>query len=120
MTNISVDNIFVVNRLNKFSHVWGVVKKAPRKKSNTHKENRKVTDPAFCVAFGAHVRKLREESGTSLRQFANKIDVDYNQMFRVEHGLVNTSISMALAIAIGLNISVSELFNFKYSTQHKK
>lgn len=74
----------------------------------------------FCRAFGAHLRKLREKSGVSMRQFAADIDLEYNQLYLIETGKVNTSISMAQAIADGLGVPVYELFTFKFSTSGKK
>jgi DNA-binding XRE family transcriptional regulator len=68
----------------------------------------------FCKAFGAHVRRLREESGISMRQFASNLNLEYNQIFLIETGKVNTSISMAQAIAGELGIPVADLFIFKF------
>jgi DNA-binding XRE family transcriptional regulator len=74
----------------------------------------------FCKAFGAHVRKLRVRSGVSMRQFAADIDLEYNQLYLIETGRVNTSISMAQAIAEGLGVPLRDLFSFKFNTSGKK
>ncbi|NTS42742.1 helix-turn-helix transcriptional regulator [Flavisolibacter sp. BT320] len=74
----------------------------------------------FCRAFGAHLRKLREKKGVSMRQFAADIDLEYNQLYLIETGKVNTSISMAHAIAEGLGVPVHDLFTFRYATPGKK
>jgi transcriptional regulator with XRE-family HTH domain len=75
---------------------------------------------AFCKAFGDHLRKLREERGLSMRGLAANADLDYNQIYRVENGIVNTTISMVLAIAEGLNVSPQELFSFQFPPKGKK
>lgn len=69
----------------------------------------------FCKAFGAHVRKLREDQGLSMRQLAANADLDHNQIYRIENGIVNTSISMVYALAKGLGIPFKELFDFSFS-----
>jgi transcriptional regulator with XRE-family HTH domain len=74
----------------------------------------------FCKAFGRHLRVLREAQNLSMRDLAANCDMDYNQVYRVENGLVNTSISMVYALAQGLGITHHELFDFKFSSRSKK
>lgn len=69
---------------------------------------------AFCVAFGLHVRKLRKQQGLSMRELAATIDVEYNQIYRIENGKINTTISMVHALAEGLQTTPRELFDFKF------
>jgi transcriptional regulator with XRE-family HTH domain len=75
--------------------------------------NYKVNDQ-YCKAFGMHIRKLREERGIGMREFARQLDVEYTQIYRIEHGLINTTISMVLAIAEGLDVPVPALFDFQF------
>lgn len=81
---------------------------------------KQIRNDDFCLAFGKHVRKLREEQGLSMREFATNLDVEYNQIYRIENGKINTSISMVQAIAEGLGVSHQEMFNFKWSAGKKK
>jgi transcriptional regulator with XRE-family HTH domain len=74
----------------------------------------------FCKAFGQHLRKLREAKNLSMRQLAGMCDMDYNQVYRVEKGLVNTTISMVHAFAEGLQMNPQELFDFKFPVKPKK
>jgi len=74
----------------------------------------------FCKAFGKHIRKLRKERGLSMRQLADNADLDHNQVYRVENGIVNTTISMVYALAEGLNVSHQDLFDFKFPVKGKK
>jgi transcriptional regulator with XRE-family HTH domain len=71
-------------------------------------------NPDFCKAFGERVKQLRESKGLSMRQLAATADMDHTQIFRIEHGVVNTTISMVLALSEGLQIPHYELFNFPF------
>lgn len=55
-----------------------------------------------------------------MRQFAANLNLEYNHIYLIETGKVNTSISMAHALAGELGVSVPELFNFKFPTSGKK
>ncbi len=71
---------------------------------------------SFINAFGENLRKLREASGLSLRQFAEKIEIEHTQLFLIEKGRINTTISTAQALAEALDIPVSKLFDFPFQT----
>jgi transcriptional regulator with XRE-family HTH domain len=79
-----------------------------------------INNEDFCNAFGAHVRKLREQRGLSMRELASNLDVEYNQIYRIENGKINTSISMVILLAEGLGVSHQQIFDFKYSSRGKK
>lgn len=49
-----------------------------------------------------------------MHELAREIDVEYKQVYRIEHGLINTSISMVLALAQGLDVPIPELFSFHF------
>lgn len=78
------------------------------------------TNTAFCKAFGEHLRKLREERGLSIRQFAAQCDLEHSQIQRIETGVINTTISMVYKIAEGLNLTHQELFDFTFPVQKKR
>ena len=77
------------------------------------------TNKAFCKAFGEHLRKLREERELSIRQLAVECDIEHSQIYRIETGEINTTISMVRKIADGLNVSHQELFDFKFPLSSK-
>ena len=81
------------------------------------KRKPQVRNDAFCQAFGLHVRKIREQKGLSMRELAAILDVEYNQVYRIETGKINTSISMVHALAEGLDVSVQDLFAFKMAAK---
>jgi predicted transcriptional regulator len=102
-----LDDIHLIN----FFHLVTVKSKPERKK---------IKNVDYCVALGAHIRKLREQRGYSLRGFATMMDVEYNLVYRVEHGKTNTSVSMIQAIAETLGVHPKELLDFKFPTSGKK
>lgn len=97
--------------MTKFFHL-GEVKGKP--------ERKKIKNVEYCVALGAHIRKLREQRGYSLRGFAAAMDVEYNLIFRVEKGRTNTSVSMIYAIAEALGVQPKELLDFKFAALGKR
>ena len=52
-----------------------------------------------------------------MRELAAILDVEYNQVYRIETGKINTSISMVHALAEGLDVSVQDLFAFKMAAK---
>lgn len=55
-----------------------------------------------------------------MRELASNLDLEYNQLYRIEKGIINTSVSMAAAIAEGLGVSMRDLFDFKIPPRSKK
>lgn len=74
-----------------------------------HKNN-----PEYCKAFGAHFRKLREEKGYGMREFALIADIEYATLSKIERGVTNPTISTVLHLAEALGVSHGELFAFKF------
>lgn len=71
----------------------------------------------FCKAFGKQLRKLREQKGLSMRQFAVNADMEYSQLSKIERGVVNTTISTVLALSIVLETEPAVLFDFKHKSE---
>lgn len=63
--------------------------------------------------FGAHLRQIRQDKKLSLEALAYEADIELSQVFRVEKGLVNPTLSTLNALAKGLGISISELTDFE-------
>lgn len=82
---------------------------------NTHRKNE-----AYCKAFGAHVRKLREAKGYGLREFALYADMEFSTISDIERGVNNVTISTVLRLAENLGVTPSELFDFKFNSKTKK
>jgi len=58
---------------------------------------------------GAKIRKLREDRGYNLSQFAEKADISVSYMSEIEHGSTNPSLKTIQKIADVLNVDKSQL-----------
>jgi transcriptional regulator with XRE-family HTH domain len=63
--------------------------------------------------FGVHLRQIRQDKKLSLEALAYEADIELSQVYRVEKGLVNPTLSTLNALAKGLEISISELTDFE-------
>jgi DNA-binding XRE family transcriptional regulator len=68
----------------------------------------------YCKAFGVHLRKLRENKGIGMRQFALMADMEYSQLSKIERGVTNPTISTVLALAAALGVSHTDLYDFRF------
>jgi len=50
-----------------------------------------------------------------MEKLALEAGVEYSQVFDIEHGRINTTISTVHALATAMSIPEKELFDFKYS-----
>ena len=64
------------------------------------------------LAFGRHLRALRQDAGLTMEELAYRCGLSYTQLARIELGQINTTISTVFALARGLALSPSELFTF--------
>jgi len=56
-----------------------------------------------------NIRKQRETKKMTMEQLANRANIEYSQVSRIERGLINTSISVIFAIAHALEVAPSDL-----------
>jgi transcriptional regulator with XRE-family HTH domain len=56
---------------------------------------------------------MHKQSNLSLEELANEADVEISQIYRIEKGLVNPTLSTLKVLATALNISLAELMTFK-------
>jgi transcriptional regulator with XRE-family HTH domain len=68
----------------------------------------------YLNAFGENLKRLRRAKGMSQETLAIETEVDYQQIYRIEHGKINTTISTILSIAKALNVHPKELLNFDF------
>jgi transcriptional regulator with XRE-family HTH domain len=68
----------------------------------------------FQIEFGKQIEKLRTEQKLSYRQLAQRCDVDFSNISKIEKGEINIQLSTVLELAKGLSITLKELFDFKY------
>lgn len=60
-------------------------------------------------AFGENLKKIREAKGLSTREFANIADIAYSQVWTLESGQGDPSLTTLLAVARALEVSLDEL-----------
>lgn len=85
----------------------------------TDKDNIQVRNE-LALAFGQHIKKLRLGKGYSMRGFADKADMEYTQIARIEHGISAPTITTIYKLAEALDIQMKELFDFKFPVKSKK
>ena len=79
----------------------------------------KINKP-FCKAFGEHVRSLRKKKKFGLREFANLADMEFGQLYKIEKGITNPTISTIYHLAEALDVSHTDIFDFKFPVKNKK
>lgn len=62
--------------------------------------------------FGAHLKKLRLQSGLSQEAFADKCGLDRTYVSGIERGVRNPTLEVINVLAIGLGIELKDLFHF--------
>ena len=63
--------------------------------------------------FGAHLKKLRLQSGLSQEAFADKCGLDRTYVSGIERGVRNPTLEVISVLAKVLEIEMSELFFFE-------
>lgn len=69
-------------------------------------------DPEAILAFGGHMRTLRQQAGLTMEELAYRSALSYTQLARIELGQINTTISTVFALARGLGLRPQDLFAF--------
>ena len=67
----------------------------------------------YLAAFGQNFRKLRKAKNMSMEKLALAAGVEYSQIFDIEHGNINTTISTIHILSKALGLKESELFDFE-------
>lgn len=62
--------------------------------------------------FGAHLKKLRLQSGLSQEAFADKSGLDRTYVSGIERGVRNPTLEVISVLAIGLGVELKDLFHF--------
>lgn len=69
-----------------------------------------IRDDKLLKALGVRFKMLREQTGMSNREFADRAGIGHAQIHRIDTGQVNVSISTLSAIVNQLGITLSDLF----------
>lgn len=62
--------------------------------------------------FGAHLKRLRLQSGLSQEAFADKCGLDRTYVSGIERGIRNPTLEVISVLSKGLNVNIKELFDF--------
>ncbi|TWF33692.1 Xre family transcriptional regulator [Chitinophaga polysaccharea] len=73
-----------------------------------------VRNQAYIDAFGKHVKQLRNAKKLSRETVAAYAEIEVMQVYRIETGKINTTISTLLALSKALEVAPHELLNFKF------
>lgn len=63
--------------------------------------------------FGAHLKKLRLQSGLSQEAFADKCGLDRTYVSGIERGVRNPTLEVISVLAKGLDVKLTALFEFE-------
>ena len=66
-------------------------------------------DEKILKVFGANLKKLREAKGLTTREFADIAEIAYSQVWTLESGQGDPSLTTLLAIARALEVSLDKL-----------
>ena len=61
------------------------------------------------IRLGNRIRSIREKKRYSLRELADKADMAYNSIHRIEQGLVNPQITTVILLAEALEVDPAVL-----------
>lgn len=72
----------------------------------------KTRDQKAIEKFGAHLRLKRKERKLTLKDLAFEADIELSQIYRIEHGKINPTLTTLKALAKALDIPFIELMDF--------
>ncbi|PXY40861.1 XRE family transcriptional regulator [Flavobacterium cheongpyeongense] len=68
----------------------------------------------FRILFGKQIEKLRTDQKLSLRQLAQRCDLDHSDIAKYEKGEVNIKLSTVYELIKGLQLSPQTVFDFEF------
>lgn len=61
------------------------------------------------IGIGSNIRKLRESKNLSIQDLADKLDIEYNNVIRIEKGRTNFTIGTLVKIANALDVGLRDI-----------
>lgn len=71
----------------------------------------KIRNEQMLVKFGQRIKQLRAARNMSQDDLAYACDVEKTQIYRIEGGKINTTLSTLVALAEAFGLSLKELFD---------
>lgn len=68
----------------------------------------------FQIIFGKQIERLRTSQNLSLRQLAQRCDLDYSDIAKYEKGEINIKLTTVYELIKGLQLSPKEVFDFEF------
>ena len=68
----------------------------------------------FLKKFGKRVAELRKSKDLSYRKLAQRCNIDYSDISKIEKGLIKIQLPTILELAKGLEVHPKELFDFDF------
>lgn len=69
-------------------------------------------DEEWLLSLGKRIKGYREKKGLSLRKLADMADIDFGQLYKIEKGETNPSVSIIKSIADALGVKMGKIFDF--------
>lgn len=73
-----------------------------------------LSNSKFLILFGVQVGKIRKGKNLSFRQLAQKCDIDFGDLNKIEKGKQNITLFTLHELSKGLEIHPKELFDFDF------
>ncbi len=71
-----------------------------------------IKDRELMLKFGATLRSIRKSKNLSQQALANDAEIELSQVYRIEKGKVNPTLSTISNLAKALEIDIKDLFEF--------
>lgn len=69
----------------------------------------KVNKEDISRKVGQRIREIRERKNISIMALADKLDIEYNNMIRIEKGRTNPTLSTLYSISQALEVKLTDL-----------
>ncbi|MDR2125866.1 MAG: helix-turn-helix transcriptional regulator [Prevotellaceae bacterium] len=63
------------------------------------------------VKIGLKIREFRKEKNLSIMEFSDKLEIEYNNLIRIEKGRTNFTIGTLLKICKALDVKLVDIVN---------
>ncbi|EHQ25571.1 helix-turn-helix domain-containing protein [Mucilaginibacter paludis] len=75
-------------------------------------------DKKVLILFGKHHKSLRKERKLTYRQMAQRCNIDYGDIQKIESGKINITMLTLIELAKGLNLPPKDLLDFEGFVKH--
>ncbi|MDR0420368.1 MAG: helix-turn-helix transcriptional regulator [Prevotellaceae bacterium] len=63
------------------------------------------------ICIGLKIRELRKERNLSIMELSDKLEIEYNNLIRIEKGRTNFTIGTLLKVCRALNVKLVDIVN---------